>query len=61
MDYNCQDCNILNDSYLKNFAAAYTGWGAGNNPEPFGVAFHHVGSTFINAYTVESVIKTTCI
>ena len=39
-DYNCQDRKILNDGHLKNFAAAYTGWGAGNVPEPFGVPCH---------------------
>ena len=38
MDYNCQDSNILNDGHLKRFVAAYTEWGAGNNPSPFGVA-----------------------
>ena len=36
MDYNCQDCKIVNDGHLKKFPAAYTGWGAGNIPEPFG-------------------------
>ena len=49
--YNCQDHKSLND-YFKIFAAAYTGWGAGNNPESFGVAFHHPGPTFTNAYIV---------
>ena len=29
------------------FVAAYTEQGAGNNPEPFGVAFHHLGPIFI--------------
>ena len=40
---------ILNDGHFKNFAAAYTEQGghAGNNPEPLGVAFHHIGPTFI--------------
>ena len=52
MDYNYQDCNILKDGHLKKIAAAYTGWGAGNVPEPFGVAFQHVRPTFINAYIV---------
>ena len=52
MDYNCQDRKILNDGYLKHFEAAYTRWGAGNVPEPFGVAFHHVRPPFINAYIV---------
>ena len=34
---------------FKIFAAAYTEQGghAGNNPEPLGVAFHHIGPTFI--------------
>ena len=55
MDYNCQghkifDLKWLYDSHFKNFVTAYTGWGAGNNPETFGVAFHHVGPTFIHAY-----------
>ena len=52
MDYNCQDCKILSDSHLFFFAAAYTGWGASNNPEAFGVTFHHLGPTFINVYIV---------
>ena len=52
LDYNCQDRNILNDGHLKFFAAAYTGWGAGNVPELFGVALYHVGPSFINAYIV---------
>ena len=52
MDYNCQDHKILNDGHLKKFVAAYTGWGAGNVPEPLGIAFHHVGPTFINAYVI---------
>ena len=52
MDYNCQDYKILNNGHLKYLAAAYTGWGAGIVSEPFGVAFHHVRSTFINAYIV---------
>ena len=51
MDYNCHDHKNLNDGHFF-FAAAYTGWGADNNLEPFGVAFHHVGPTFINAYFV---------
>ena len=50
MDYNCQYLKILNDGHLKFFGAACTGWGAGNNPEPFGVAFQHIGPTFIKAY-----------
>ena len=37
------------------FAVAYTVRGAGNNPEPFGVAFHHLGPTFIYAYIVNSL------
>ena len=52
MDYNCQERKILNDGHLNIFVAAYTGWGAGNNPESFGVAFHNLGPTFINAYIV---------
>ena len=36
MDYNCQDCKVLNDSHLEKFPAAYTGWGVGNFQEPFG-------------------------
>ena len=47
---NCQDRKVLNDDHLKTFAAAYTGRGAGNVPEPFGVAFHYVHPTFIDAY-----------
>ena len=53
MDYNCQDWNILNYGHLTNlkqFVAAYTGRGAGNAPEPFGVVFHHIRPTFIKAY-----------
>ena len=38
--------------HLKKFAGAYTERGAGKNPEPVGVAFHHLGPTFINAYVV---------
>ena len=43
------DRKILNDGHFKIFAAAYTEQGghAGNNPEPLGVAFHHIGPTFI--------------
>ena len=52
MDYNCQDHKILNDGHLKIFVAAYTGWGACNNPQSLGVAFHHVHPAFINAYIV---------
>ena len=50
LDYNCQDCKSLNDGHLFTFVAAYTWWGAGDVQEPFGVAFHHVGPTFINTY-----------
>ena len=35
------------------FAAASTERGAGNNPEPFGVAFGQLGPTFINVYIVK--------
>ena len=28
---------------------------AGNDPEPLGLAFHHQGSTFINAYCQAAV------
>ena len=43
------DRKILNDGHFKIFAAAYTEQGghAGNNPEPLGVAFHHIVPTFI--------------
>ena len=37
---------------LKKIVAAYTGRGAGNVPEPLGVAFHHIGLTFINAHII---------
>ena len=30
-------------------AAAYTDLGAGNDPEPLGLAFHHQGPAFIKA------------
>ena len=53
MDYNRQDHKILNDgNFHFSFAAAYTGRGAGNDPEPFGIAFHHIRLTFIKAYIV---------
>ena len=54
IDYrsNCSDRKILNDGHFNIFAASYTGWGAGNNPETFGVAFHHVGPAFLKAYIV---------
>ena len=37
-------------SSLKFVVGAYTERGAAYNPEPFGVAFHNLGSTLINAY-----------
>ena len=36
------DCKISNDGHINIFVAAYTGWGEGNAPEPFGVAFHRL-------------------
>ena len=39
------------DGYLK-FVAAIIERGAAYNPEPFEVAFHHLGPTFINANIV---------
>ena len=57
LDYNCQDRNILNNGHLFNFVAANTWLGAGNVPEPFGVAFHHVGPTLINAYISKIQIR----
>ena len=42
MDYNGQNRKIINVGYFNIFMAACTGWGAGNNPEPFGVAFLHL-------------------
>ena len=35
----------VNNSYI-----AYPDRGAGNDPEALGLAFHHQGPTFINAY-----------
>ena len=37
----------LSASSLQCVAAAYTVRGATYNPEPFGVAFHHLGPTLI--------------
>ena len=52
MDCNCKGCKIVNDGCLIFFATAYNGWGADNNPEPFGGAFHRLGPTFIKAYII---------
>ena len=52
LDYNCQEIKNLNNCLLQQIAAAYTGWDASNVPESFGVAFHHIGPTFINAYII---------
>ena len=35
---------------ILKLVAAFTEQGAGNAPEPFGVAFHHLSRTFINTY-----------
>ena len=47
IDYDCQDHKIANNGHFKNFTAAYTGWGAGNVPEPFGVAMHSPCTPYI--------------
>ena len=40
---------------ILKLVAAYTKQGAGNAPEPFGVAFHHLSGTFITSLAKEGM------
>ena len=47
MDCNCQDRKISNDGHFEISLEAYIGWGAGNNPEHFGIASQQTQNIFL--------------